>query len=177
MNLKTFAASTIFIAMMALIIPAFAQGEPSSQTADFVRNASAGNAFEIESSKLAIKRSSSKDVKNFALMMVTDHTQIGDKFKKALASSGTGLSADEKPAGETQKTLDELTAAPAASFDNLYVQAQSKAHDGAVVMFTDYAENGDNADLRKFASDTLPILKKHQELVHNLSQAYLSTSQ
>ena len=177
MNLKTFAALSIFMAMTAFCIPTFAQAQPSSQTADFVRNASVGNAFEIESSKLAIKKTSSKDVRDFALMMVTDHTQIGDKFKKALASSGTGLSADEKPAGESQKTLDELTAAPAASFDSLYVQAQSKAHDGAVSMFTDYAENGDNAGLKKFASDTLPTLKKHQELVHNLTQAYMSTRQ
>ena len=59
-------------------------------------------------------------------MMVTDHTQIGDTFKKTVAASGTGLSAAEKPAGEAQKQLDELKAAPAASFDNLYVQAQSK---------------------------------------------------
>ena len=177
MNLRTFAASSVFIATMAFCIPTFAQAIPSSQTADFVRNASIGNAFEIESSKLAIKRTSAKDVKDFALMMVTDHTQMGDDLRKTLASSGTGLSMVEKPTGDTQKTLNELKAAPTASFDNLYVQAQSKAHDDAVSMFADYAENGDNVDLKKFASNALPVLKKHQELVHNLTQAYMSTSQ
>lgn len=177
MNLKVFTASSIFVAVMAFCIPTFAQAQPSSQTADFVRNASTGNVFEIDSSKLAIKRTSSKEVKNFAQMMVTGHTQIGDKLKETLASSGTGLSVVEKPYGETQKTLDELNAAPAAAFDNLYVQAQSKAHDDAVSMFADYAENGDNAGLKKFASDALPTLKKHQELVHNLTQAYMTTRQ
>ena len=33
-------------------------------------------------------------------------------------------------------------------------------------------------DLKRFASDTLPTLKKHQELVHNsLPNLYMSTSQ
>jgi putative membrane protein len=177
MNLKTLAISSIFAATIAFCIPACAQTQSSSQTADFVRNASAGNAFEIESSKLALKKTSAKDVKNFAQMMVTDHTQLGDELKKTVASSGTGLTVAEKLAGDAQKTLDELTAAPTAAFDNLYVQAQSKAHDDAVSMFSDYAENGDNVDLKKFASNALPTLKKHQELVHNMTQAYMSTSQ
>jgi len=177
MNLKTLAASSVLTAMLAFGMPAFAQIQPSSQTTDFVRNASLGNMLEIESSKIAIKKTSAKDVKDFAQMIITDHTQIGDQFRKALASSNTGLSATEKLEGDPKDMLDELNAAPAATFDNLYVQAQSKAHDEAVTIFADYAENGDNASLKKFASDTLPTLKKHQELVHTLTQSFMSTRQ
>jgi len=173
MDLKVF----VLMAVIAFGMPSFAHAEPSSQTTDFVRDASTGNKFEIDSSKLAIKKTSAKEVRNFAEMMVADHTQIGDQLKKALASSGTGLSPTDKLSGEPQKTLDELTAAPASSFDNLYVQAQSKAHDDAVSAFSQYVENGDNISLRKFASDTLPTLKKHQEMVHTLTQAYMTTHQ
>jgi putative membrane protein len=177
MNLKTLAVSSIFMAMAAFSLPAFAQAGPSSQTTDFVRDASAGNAFEVESSKLAINKTSAKDVKDFAKMMVADHTQIGDALKKALASSSTGLTPAETLDAESEKTLDELNAAPASAFDNLYVQAQSKAHDQAVTAFADYAEHGDNTSLKKFASDTLPVLKKHQELVHSLTQSFMTTHQ
>jgi putative membrane protein len=176
MNFKPLAAASALMAMVYLASPVPAHADASMQTTDFVRKASQGNMFEIESSKIALKKSSAKDVKDFAQAMVTDHTQIGDQFKKTLAASNTGLTPATQLASEDQKTLDILKAAPAPTFDNQYVQAQSKAHDGAVSLFSDYAENGDNTDLKTFAADTLPTLKKHQDMVHTLSQSYMSSS-
>ena len=177
MDLKVLTVSFVFMAVAYFGAPTSAQAEPSSQTADFARTAAIGNTFEIESSELAINKASDKDVKNFARMIVADHTQIGDHLKQALASSDTGIFLTEKQKLDegSQKTLDNLNTASAATFDNLYVQAQSKIHDEAVPLFADYAENGDNASLKKFAADTLPTLKKHQELVHTLTQSFMTT--
>lgn len=147
----------------------------STQTEDFVRNASVGNLFEIESSKVALNKSSSNDVKNFAQTMVNDHTTVGDNLKKTLSASNTGIKAAEALDVEHQKMLDDLKATPSATFDRAYVQAQSSAHDSAVTLFMDYADNGDNSDLQKFASATLPTLQKHQEMLRTLSQTYLSS--
>ena len=186
MNSKPLTAASVFMALVAASIfmsmtyfaaPTLAQAAASTQTADFVRKASIGNIFEIESSKLAVARTSAKEVKNFALMMMADHTQLGDQLKKTLASSDTGLSVAEKPDDQLQKTLDSLKAAPTTAFDNLYVQAQSKAHDDAVSLFADYADSGDNMDLKNFASSAIPTLKKHQELVHSLTQSHMISRQ
>jgi putative membrane protein len=176
MHLKTLAVLSVFIAMAAIGLSVFAQPQVSSQTTDFVHKISMGNKFEIDSSKLAINKTSAKDVKSFAEMMVSDHTQIGDQLKKALASSGTGLTETETLDSDLQKELDQLTSAPPTAFDNLYVQAQSRAHDEAVTLVANYAESGDDVSLKKFASDTLPILKKHQDAVHTLSQGFMSTN-
>ena len=176
MEFKPFAAAVGLTATLCLGLSVPARAEATQQTADFVHRASEGNMFEIETSKLALTKSSVNDVKNFALTMVTDHTGTGDQLKKVLASSGTGLAPADKLEDEHQKTLNGLKAVPPASFDGLYIQAQGKAHDDAVSLFTSYAENGDDTELKKFAADTLPALKKHQDMLHSLS-TYMSSRQ
>ena len=176
MNLKPFISAFALTASICLGISTSVYAENSSQTMDFVHKASEGNMFEIESSKLALIKTSAKDVKSFAEMMVTDHTQVGDQFKKALAASGSGLAPADKLDSDHQETFNSLKAAAPAVFDSLYIQAQGKAHDDAVSLFASYAENGDDAALKKFASDELPVLKKHQGKVHALS-TYTSSRQ
>lgn len=174
MDYKPYAAAFVLTAAIGFGTPASA-AEPSAKTSDFVHKASEANLFEIESSNLAIQKTSAKDVKDFAQQMVADHTHMGDQMKKAITASGTNLTPASALEDEHQKTLDTLKAASAATFDNLYVQAQSKAHDEAVTLFDDYAQNGDDDVFKKLASDSLPMLKKHQEMVHDMNQSYMST--
>src|SRR3546814_5982231 len=47
---------------------------------DFVDNAAAGGIAEIETSKLALEKSSSADVKAFANMMIADHTKANEEL-------------------------------------------------------------------------------------------------
>ena len=39
------------------------------------------------------------------------------------------------------------------------------AHRQAIRLFQIYGENGDNADLKKFANDTLPTIEKHHDMI------------
>jgi putative membrane protein len=176
MDFRSFAAAFIFMTLACFGTPVPAHAETSSQTRDFVYKASEANMFEIRSSELALQKSTAMDVQTFAQKMVTNHTQIGGQFKQALAASDTGLSPAIRLNAEHQNTLDNLkSTSTSANFDKLYVQAQIKAHDDAVSLFTNYAQNGDNDDLQKFASNTLPILKEHLEMVHALGRSYLSS--
>jgi putative membrane protein len=45
--------------------------------ATFVRAVGGATAFEIDSSKLAVEKATSKDVKKFARQMIKDHTKAG----------------------------------------------------------------------------------------------------
>jgi putative membrane protein len=175
MYMRSFIVTAAFTALMCAAGNVAQAAAP--QASEFVRNASIGNMFEIESSKLAINRASAQNVKDFAQMMVADHTEVGNKLKEALGQSGKDITPASDLDDKHQKMLNELKVASTPAFDNQYVQAQSKAHDEAVKLFSDYAEDGDDANLKKFASDTLPTLKKHQDEVHTLNQAYMSTKQ
>ena len=75
-------------------------------------------------------------------------------------AAATGLDA------EHQKKLDELKAKSGKEFDRAM---QLQAHEEAVALFSDYARNGDNPDVKAWAAKTLPHLREHLEMAKKLS--------
>lgn len=156
-------------AVLASATMAFANNAKSTE--DFIKHASIANQFEIESSKLALNRSSDADVKSFAQKMVDDHTKTGQKMKSVLLTNGLKAPApglDDKHA----KILKELKEASAKDFDEEYVDAQEDAHDDAVSLFKGYANNGENVALKNFAAETLPDLENHDKQVEALEEKF-----
>lgn len=133
-------------------------------TSTFLTNTAVANLFEIESSKLALTKTKSDKVKAFANEMVTDHTAAGEKFKTAVAEAKLTPPV-EKLDAKHQALLDDLKKKDGAAFDKAYVDAQYQGHVETVAMFEAYAKSGDNARMKKLASELLPTLKKHLEHV------------
>ena len=52
-----------------------------------------------------------------------------------------------------------------SEFDRAYDEMQQQAHEEAVALFSDYARNGDNPDVKAWAAKTLPHLREHLEMV------------
>lgn len=135
----------------------------------FAEQAASSNMFEIESSKLAKKHAKSKQVKNFAEMMISDHTKAGKRMEQTLEKEGMKPSKSLSPKHEA--LLQELEAAKGADFDKAYITAQTQAHMEAVTLFKNYSENPDDKALGAFAKKTLPTLEKHLEHVQKLGSA------
>ena len=135
---------------------------------DFTTKAAIANMFEIETSKLALKMATRADVKTFAKQMVDDHTKAGAKFKTALAAT-TGVTAPAALDDDHQKKLDDLKTKKAGDdFDNAYISAQKDAHSDAVSLFDNYSKNGTDASLKQFATDTLPTLQGHKDMIDKM---------
>jgi len=140
--------------------------DPNS--ARFIHTAGIANTFEIQSSQLALQKTDNADVKQFAQQMINDHSKAGAKL--------AGITKDDNmPAPPTQldskhkKIMGSLQEKSGASFDSAYIQAQTKAHHEAVNLFSKYGRNGENPDLKQFASTTLPTLQNHLQHVERLS--------
>ncbi|MDB5478268.1 MAG: hypothetical protein JWM96_763 [Alphaproteobacteria bacterium] len=163
------------LALTATTLMAFSPSAKALMVEDtetFVKMATISNMFEIESSKVALQKSKNPQVKKFAQQMITDHTNAAAKMKLSLMKAKYDMSA--VPVKLDQKHADmlmDLEKDSAADFDEDYVEAQVKAHDEAVTLFTDYAEDGDNTILKTFAASTLPVLKMHQEHVDAMDRA------
>lgn len=153
------------LVMLALIaIPGVSAAWGKLTAQEFVQKASMSNMFEIESSKLALERAQKPETRQFAQMMIRDHTQAGNDLKAAVedAKLGTALMAatlDE----DHQEKMDKLRDKSAEDFDAAYMEMQEDAHDDAVGLFERYAENGDQPRLKQFASKTLPVLRQHEK--------------
>jgi len=137
---------------------------------EFVNKAAVSNMFEIDSSKVALERAKSQEVKTFAQQMIDDHTKAGEELKQTVSKIGSGPVPETLDAGH-KADLSALSNKSGADFDRAYSLAQRKAHDDAVTLFSAFADSGAQADLKAFAAKTLPTLKMHQEHAKALTAA------
>ena len=136
-------------------------------TKDFVNEAANSDMFEIQSSKLAETRTTGP-TKAFAEKMILDHTKVSDEMKplamKANVEPPTTLDDSHK------KMLDTLTGLNGDDFAKQYHADQDKGHKAAVSLFERYANGGEDADMKAFASKTLPDLKGHLQMAQDLDK-------
>jgi len=133
---------------------------------EFMTEAAVGGMAEVESGKLASTKAQNADVKKFAQMMVTDHTKANDELK-ALAAKKSATLPTELDA-KHKSSMDELKGLSGAEFDKAYVAAQLADHEKTVKLFQTEAQSGTDADIKAFATKTLPTLQSHLEMVRNL---------
>lgn len=163
------AIATTTLALM-LGVSAYAQQAPleikeadamlSIDTQTFTRQVASSNAFEIESSRVALEKLSDGPLKAFAEQMIADHTKAGEEFKAALEQAGQAAPPLEL-APKHAAMLELLKAAEGGDVAMLYTDMQFGAHKEAVALFMTFAKTGDDPAVRQFATKTLPTLEMH----------------
>ena len=180
------ALAAVLAAPTAVVQPAYARGRAAVVVAPapaipltssaFRRMAIVSDAFEIESSRLALARSRNPRVRRFAQRMIVDHTAtsrallsygpvaVGPGAAAAVPSMAPMLDARHAA------MLNQLAAASGRQFDRLYVQMQVMAHQEAVAMFAAYAQSGGDPGLVNFARQALPALQSHLVMAQRLAR-------
>jgi len=142
----------------------------SPSTQDFVTEVANSDMLEIESGKLAQQKASDSPTKQFASQMITDHQKTTEELKglvnggKVKAMLPTGMDSSH------QSKLDKLKGLSGADFDKTFDDMQQSAHKDATSLFERYAKGGENADLKAFASKTLPTLQHHLQMAQDLTK-------
>lgn len=128
----------------------------------FLKNAAQAGNFEVEGSKLALKKSKDAEILKFAKMMTEDHTQASAKLKTLATNKKVEL--PKEPSLLQQAKLKYLETRDGVKFDKSYSNHIGvTAHEQAVELFQDASEDAEDPDIKKFATETLPVLKKHLE--------------
>jgi len=144
------------------------KAELNGETRDYVQKAAMGDMLEVESSRLALSRSATPEIKQLAQHMVDAHTMTSDELKARLARAGLIVELPAMLDDEHKKKVDDLKAANAREFDAKYIELQKEGHDEALNIHRDYAMNGTVADLKAFAADTVPKIEMHLKMVTDL---------
>jgi putative membrane protein len=131
----------------------------------FVDDAAQGGINEVESAKLALEKSTSTDVREFATHMQEDHSKANTELM-ALAKKLDLEVPDEASLVAKAKTL--LLEMRDESFDKAYANNQVVAHEKTVELFKKEAESSDKPELKAFAQKTLPTLEHHLEMAKQL---------
>lgn len=132
----------------------------------FVETAAQDGMMEVDLAKLALKKSSNNDVKQFAQKMEQDHEQANDQLSSIAKSKG--LTVPEKLDAKHEAMLKSLSAKSGKAFDQAYAEHMAKDHSKAVALFKGASQSSD-ADLAAFAKKTLPTLEEHKQLADNLN--------
>jgi putative membrane protein len=138
-------------------------------TADFVKEVATSDMFEIAASKLAQDKGNAPE-KTFASQMIADHTKTSTELKGLVTGGKVKVELPTVLDSSHQSKLDKLKGESGKDFSADYDSQQVSAHKDAVSLFERYAKGGDNADLKDWASKTLPALKHHLEMAENLKK-------
>ena len=130
---------------------------------NFWTTAAQGGIAEVELGKIAQTKAANAEVKNFARMMVEEHTKANNELKSLAAKRSLTLPTTMN-AGN-QATLTELQNLVGDAFDREYVAAMVDNHEADVQLFESQAADDSDPEAKAFAAKTLPTLKKHLDMI------------
>jgi putative membrane protein len=155
------------IAGLGLVWNVFAQA-PQLNAVDkaFVDAAASNGLAEVQLVKLAAGRASHAAVREFAARLEAHHTQANLELRKITDSQGIDVT---QQMGTYQAAAKRLTELDGAVFDRAYLQHVIQEHEEAIAQFTKEAQEGQNPQLKAFASKMLPKLREHQQRAQQLA--------
>ena len=142
---------------------------------DYVKLAADSDMYEIQSSRVALSKSKTPAVRQFAQQMIADHTQTTKTLMAALKNGDRTIAKPStKMSAQNASKVALLKKAPKASFDNLYMQQQMQAHQTAWSLHKGYATDGTDPALKQVASTAVPIIEQHLQHVKGMMPANMS---
>ncbi|AWN24048.1 hypothetical protein DKM44_13045 [Deinococcus irradiatisoli] len=124
------------------------------------------NLAEIQTSQLALKKSSNADVKAFAQKMISDHTKAQAELNALAKSKGVVLT--NKPGAAQRLEYNKLTTLSGAEFDAMYKKVQVSGHQMTLDLINLYQTIGKDADALAYAAKTGPIVAMHLDMAKAL---------
>jgi putative membrane protein len=140
----------------------------SEQDRDFLVKAAQGGMMEVEAARLAQERAASAEVKEFAQTLLKDHQAANEKLQRIAADKGIALpkELDAKHKAELKKLSD----AKGEDFDRKFIQRMGlKDHKKDISMFEKQAKQGKDAQLKSFAEQSVPTLRKHLSMAQKIA--------
>jgi putative membrane protein len=150
------------------------QGSISDSDRDFAKTAYQGNLAEINVAQIAVQRASSNDVKQYAQELVDDHTKANEQLKQIATSKGIDLPSEVDSQAKSEQ--DRLSQLSGSDFDRQFLDQQKKDHQKTIALFQQEASQGQDPDLKSYASDNLSKLQQHASMADHISGSVASDS-
>lgn len=141
----------------------------ASSDRKFMEKAAQGGMAEVKLGQLATQKAGSDQVKQFGQRMVDDHSKADEQLKQVASNKGVTLPTELDKS--TQKEYDKLSKLSGADFDREYMKHMVSDHKKDVSEFKSEANKAKDADVKQFASSTLPTLEEHLNLAKSAEQA------
>lgn len=162
-------ASTTDTSTMATS-PAFSSTPLEGTDKNFVIKAASGGIMEVELGNLAQQNATNQRVKDFAAMMVRDHTKANDELASMASAKNLMVNKDSLMSAH-KSHIDMMRKKTGAAFDKSYMDMMVSDHKKTIADFQNASNNAKDGDLKGWAGKTLPVLQLHADSAQAISQA------
>ena len=126
---------------------------------EFIARAMNDGVNEVKLGQLAERMASSEKVKEFGRMMVDDHTKANKRLLELARAQKLAVVTDMKK--DALAIYNRMSKLNKSEFDQAYMKHMVEDHKNGVALFERMSKNATDADVKKFATDTLPKLREH----------------
>ena len=148
------------------------EGPKTPKPEEFAGSVAQSDGYELAAAQTALAQSRNPHVRAFAQRMVADHEPMARELRDAAQASGL-----EPPTphlgGDQARFLASLQSLRGNEFDREYGRQQMLAHTSALTMMRGYAEKGSDANLRRLAASSSPIIERHLQTARLLLQSLM----
>lgn len=143
--------------------------------ASVVKKVHHDNMKEIMLATMAKEKASSEEIRNYANMLILDHTTMGDELAKFAADQNIDLSGVRIE--DSVLPLDSLQNLTPVQFDSWFKAKAIETHEATIGYFQSVIANMaiDNAEIKTWMESKLPGLKSHLSAAQGLSIAEMPT--
>ena len=175
MKASKFGLIAVFTAAALSIggIQAHAQAPTDPQIAGIVQTA---NQIDIEAAKLALKKSSNSEVKDFANQMISDHTNlmksVNDLAKKLGVTADQNNATSKQLKQQAADEMKKLKGLKGKAFDKEYASHEAAYHQAVIdAAKNTLIPNAKNAELKSAVEGAAPVLQGHLEHAQQLEKS------
>ena len=137
--------------------------------AEFAVEAADGGMLEVQLANVALRNASSAEVKEYAQMILNDHSKANDELKSLAEKKNIVLPI--ALSDKSQKKLNDLSEKTGAEFDKAYCNQMVKDHKDDINEFEKQAEKGNDPELKSWAAQKLQTLERHLSVAESLDES------
>jgi putative membrane protein len=161
-------------AMLLCAGVSFAQNSSSnsdSKSADsqFMMKAAQGGQAEVTMGQLAQQKGTSDAVKQLGQTLATDHQSANSQLQQIANQEGAQL--PSSPDAKDQAETERLQGLSGEQFDRQFLNHAVMDHQKDIREFQKEADSGKDPQVKQFAQQTLPVLKKHLQMAQQAQQS------
>ena len=159
-----------YLGLCALLaIPLVASAADSTPDSKFYKAAAEGGMAEVETARLAQDKSSNPKIKDFAAMMIKDHSAANDGLKTLAASKNVTLPSGPSIGQKASKAKLEILSGE--TFDKSYIKNQIQAHKSTAALLRKEIATGQDPEAKAFARKIQPTVRAHLKAIDEIAAA------
>ena len=128
-------------------------------SSSFLVRAADGGMTEVQLSQMAEQKGMNPKVKDFAAMMIHDHSAANDEVKMLAGQRNVTLPGSV--GDDNKKKVDDLSKKTGKAFDKAYMDIMVKDHESTVDLFEKSGDKVNDTDVKTFINNTIPKIKTH----------------